>query len=98
MFSFREQGDNDLADGRNAGAVALVTLSDPDAASEAAPVVFKENAMKRYVTHVMAAIAVALAMASPVSAQGKDIVDTAVAAGQFKTLAAARSWSTAQPW
>ena len=45
--------------------------------------------MKRYVTHVMAAAAMTLALAGPVSAQGKDIVDTAVAAGQFKTLAAA---------
>jgi len=45
--------------------------------------------MKRYVTEMMAAVAVVLALASSVSAQGKDIVDTAVAAGQFKTLAAA---------
>jgi uncharacterized surface protein with fasciclin (FAS1) repeats len=45
--------------------------------------------MKRYVTEMMAAVAVVLALASAVSAQGKDIVDTAVAAGQFKTLAAA---------
>lgn len=45
--------------------------------------------MKRYATRVMAAVAVVLAMAGSASAQGKDIVDTAVAAGQFKTLAAA---------
>lgn len=36
-----------------------------------------------------AAFAVAAVMAAPVSAQSKDIVDTAVAAGSFKTLAAA---------
>lgn len=45
--------------------------------------------MKRYVTQVMAAVAAVLALGGSVSAQGKDIVDTAVAAGQFKTLAAA---------
>ena len=45
--------------------------------------------MKRYVTSVMAAAAMVLSLAGSVSAQGKDIVDTAVAAGQFKTLAAA---------
>jgi uncharacterized surface protein with fasciclin (FAS1) repeats len=36
---------------------------------------------------VLAAAAVALAFAVPASAQPKDIVDTAVAAGSFKTLA-----------
>ena len=45
--------------------------------------------MKSYVTRVMAAVAVVLSLAGSVSAQGRDIVDTAVAAGQFKTLAAA---------
>ena len=45
--------------------------------------------MKRYVTQVMAGVAVVMALAGPASAQGKDIVDTAVAAGQFTTLAAA---------
>jgi uncharacterized surface protein with fasciclin (FAS1) repeats len=45
--------------------------------------------MKRYVTSVMAAAAMVLSLAGSVSAQGKDIVDTAVGAGQFKTLAAA---------
>ena len=45
--------------------------------------------MKRQVIQVMTAMAVAVALAGPASAQGKDIVDTAVAAGQFKTLAAA---------
>ena len=41
-------------------------------------------------TFVMgAAIAATTLTAAPVGAQGKDIVDTAVAAGQFKTLAAA---------
>jgi transforming growth factor-beta-induced protein len=52
-------------------------------------VVFKENAMKRYVIQLMAAAAVVVGLAGSVSAQGKDIVDTAVAAGQFNTLAAA---------
>src|SRR5688572_20008036 len=45
--------------------------------------------MKRYVIQVMAAAAVVVGLAGSVSAQGKDIVDTAVAAGQFNTLAAA---------
>ena len=45
--------------------------------------------MKRYVTQVVTALAVAVALGGSLHAQGKDIVDTAVAAGQFKTLAAA---------
>ncbi len=45
--------------------------------------------MKRHVIQVMTAVVVAVALGGPASAQGKDIVDTAVAAGQFKTLAAA---------
>jgi len=45
--------------------------------------------MKRYVTKLMAVVAMVLGLANAVSAQGKDLVDTAVAAGQFKTLAAA---------
>ena len=45
--------------------------------------------MMRYVTQMMAGVAAVLALGGAVSAQGKDIVDTAVAAGQFKTLAAA---------
>ena len=44
--------------------------------------------MKRYVTQLMA-VAVVVALTGSVAAQGKDVVDTAVAAGQFKTLAAA---------
>ena len=45
--------------------------------------------MKRYVTQLVAGLAVVGALAGSLHAQGKDIVDTAVAAGQFKTLAAA---------
>jgi len=47
--------------------------------------------MKAFKTFVLGAAvtAMALSAATPVRAQGKDIVDTAVAAGQFKTLAAA---------
>jgi len=47
--------------------------------------------LKTYVIGSMAAVALVLAVvtARPVSAQSKDIVDTAVAAGSFKTLAAA---------
>jgi uncharacterized surface protein with fasciclin (FAS1) repeats len=45
--------------------------------------------MKRYVTKLIAVVAMVLGLANAVSAQGKDVVDTAVAAGQFKTLAAA---------
>ena len=45
--------------------------------------------MKRYVTKLMAVVAMVLGLANAVSAQGKDLVDTAVAAGQFNTLAAA---------
>ena len=79
----------DLDGSRNPAAAADVTTSDPDATSQVAPAAFKENAMKRQVIQVMTAMAVAVALAGPASAQGKDIVDTAVAAGQFKTLAAA---------
>jgi len=45
--------------------------------------------MKRYVTKFMAVVAMVIGLANAASAQGKDLVDTAVAAGQFKTLAAA---------
>jgi len=47
--------------------------------------------LKMYVIGSMAAVALALAVVTsrPVSAQSKDIEDTAVAAGSFKTLAAA---------
>ena len=45
--------------------------------------------MKRYLTQVMAGVGVVMALGGSASAQGKDIVDTAVAAGQFTTLAAA---------
>jgi uncharacterized surface protein with fasciclin (FAS1) repeats len=42
------------------------------------------------ITHTALAVAIATALtAAPAAAQGRDIVDTAVAAGQFKTLAAA---------
>ena len=47
--------------------------------------------LKMYVVGSMAAVALVLAVVTsrPVAAQSKDIVDTAVAAGSFKTLAAA---------
>ena len=45
--------------------------------------------MKAYVIQVLAGMAIIGAVAGSLQAQGKDIVDTAVAAGQFKTLAAA---------
>ena len=45
--------------------------------------------MKAYVIQVAAGFAVAMMLGGSAQAQGKDIVDTAVAAGQFKTLAAA---------
>lgn len=47
--------------------------------------------LKTHVIGSMAAVALVLAVvtARPVSAQSKDIVDTAVGAGSFKTLAAA---------
>lgn len=45
--------------------------------------------MKAYVMQVLAGVAMVGALAGSAQAQGKDIVDTAVAAGQFKTLAAA---------
>ena len=45
--------------------------------------------MKAYVTQVLAGIALVGVVAGSLQAQGKDVVDTAVAAGQFKTLAAA---------
>ena len=45
--------------------------------------------MKAYAIQVAAGLAVATMLGGSAQAQGKDIVDTAVAAGQFKTLAAA---------
>jgi hypothetical protein len=36
MFSFHEQGDNDFARRRNAGAATVVTTSDPGAVTETA--------------------------------------------------------------
>ena len=47
--------------------------------------------MKAFKTFVFGAAVTALALSAGTTAraQGKDIVDTAVAAGQFKTLAAA---------
>jgi uncharacterized surface protein with fasciclin (FAS1) repeats len=45
--------------------------------------------MKAYAIQVVAGLAVAMMLGGSAHAQGKDIVDTAVAAGQFKTLAAA---------
>lgn len=47
------------------------------------------NAFAKKLMAGAAVAAVVLAMAGPGRAQGKDIVDTAVGAGQFKTLAAA---------
>jgi uncharacterized surface protein with fasciclin (FAS1) repeats len=44
--------------------------------------------MKAYVTQLLAGLAI-VAAAGSLQAQGKDVVDTAVAAGQFNTLAAA---------
>jgi uncharacterized surface protein with fasciclin (FAS1) repeats len=45
--------------------------------------------MKAFVMQVLAGVVMVGVMAGSAQAQGKDIVDTAVAAGQFKTLAAA---------
>ena len=45
--------------------------------------------MKSYVIQTLAGLAIVASVITPARAQGKDIVDTAVAAGQFKTLAAA---------
>lgn len=45
--------------------------------------------MKAYVCQVVMGVALAATLGGTLQAQGKDIVDTAVAAGQFKTLAAA---------
>ena len=45
--------------------------------------------MKAYAIQVAAGLAMAMMLGGSAQAQGKDIVDTAVAAGQFKTLAAA---------
>ena len=45
--------------------------------------------MKSYVKQILAGIAIAGMVGTSLQAQGKDIVDTAVGAGQFKTLAAA---------
>jgi uncharacterized surface protein with fasciclin (FAS1) repeats len=72
---------------RNRSRPGVVTPSDRHAAILAAP--DKERRMKSYVTQLLAGIAIAGMVGSSLQAQGKDIVDTAVAAGQFKTLAAA---------
>jgi uncharacterized surface protein with fasciclin (FAS1) repeats len=45
--------------------------------------------MKSYVIHALAGLAIIGSVAASAQAQGRDVVDTAVAAGQFKTLAAA---------
>ena len=45
--------------------------------------------MKAYVFQVITGLALAAVLGGSLHAQGKDIVDTAVAAGQFNTLAAA---------
>ena len=45
--------------------------------------------MKAYVFQIMSGLALAVMLGGSLHAQAKDIVDTAVAAGQFKTLAAA---------
>ena len=45
--------------------------------------------MRQFVRASLAALALAVIVAAPARAQEKDIVDTAVAAGSFKTLAAA---------
>jgi len=45
--------------------------------------------LKTLVTTTLAAFVITLAASQPAHAQGKDIVDTAVAAGSFKTLARA---------
>lgn len=48
--------------------------------------------MTRFISRItlsLAALALVAGTAAPVQAQGKDIVQTAVDAGQFKTLAAA---------
>ena len=60
-----------------AAAFALVTMR------------VKEIAMKRSVEKVLVGLALAVMLGGSLYAQGKDIVETAVAAGQFKTLAAA---------
>ncbi|MEO8482700.1 MAG: fasciclin domain-containing protein [Acidobacteriota bacterium] len=45
--------------------------------------------MKTLITRALLGTALTLALVSPAAAQSKDIVDTAVAAGSFKTLAKA---------
>lgn len=45
--------------------------------------------MKKWMVGTTTALVMTLTMSGSLQAQGKDIVDTAVAAGQFKTLAAA---------
>ena len=45
--------------------------------------------MKAYVTQILAGIAMVGVIAGSLQAQGKDIIETAVGAGQFNTLAAA---------
>lgn len=45
--------------------------------------------MRKYVIQAVTAVALAATVVASANAQSKDIVDTAVGAGQFKTLAAA---------
>ena len=53
------------------------------------PQFHKELSMRQFVRATLATLAVVSVLAVPGRAQNKDIVDTAVAAGSFKTLAAA---------
>jgi uncharacterized surface protein with fasciclin (FAS1) repeats len=90
MLSLREQRENDLRPARNCAAGRVVTVSsDRRPATLAAAPGRKEMVMKSYVFQLLAGVAVVGLIGTSLQAQGKDIVDTAVGAGQFKTLAAA---------
>jgi uncharacterized surface protein with fasciclin (FAS1) repeats len=90
MFTFCEQGENDLRRPRNRGPRGVVTpTSNRRSATQAAAHGRKEMAMKAYVCQILAGLAIVGMLGGALQAQGKDIVDTAVGAGQFNTLAAA---------
>jgi len=89
MLSFHEQRENDFADGRNESTPPPSQSLTGGRVKPARRSIFKEKQMKAYAFQVMVGIALATFVGGSLHAQGKDIVDTAVAAGQFKTLAAA---------
>jgi uncharacterized surface protein with fasciclin (FAS1) repeats len=89
MLSFDAQRENDFTSRRNQSAPAPSQSTVRGRFTIETSRAIKEKQMKAYVFQVMVGVALATALGGSLYAQSKDIVDTAVAAGQFKTLAAA---------